>query len=391
MTISLKSTLTLYPLTIKEDKKHYLVEESISGEFFEMPKVCIDAIKMMNNGFNLGQVQASLLQTYPKEEVDLLDFSHQLVELGLVQSIDGKIIEMKKENHKIRGFEWIPAKVGKLLFNRVTSKLYFLVFMMNILFLVLNPKLLPTYQDMFVFDVMIWNVLIYAVLSLILLLIHEMGHVLAIRSHNLPTNWNIAHRLMLVVMETDLTAAWKLPNHRRNILYLGGMCFDQVLLFTALSWKLTLPNDELILHGILSMIALDIFIKTIYQCCFYMKTDLYFVFENISGCYNLMENAKQHLREWLPFIKEDTTTTVYQEEKRTVRLYSYFFLCGIILTFSLFAFYFLPQAVYVYMNIIPQLLLPMNSVYFWDAIIILGQSLIILVLLFYSITKSKRL
>ncbi len=293
--------------------------------FFEMPKVCIDAIKMMNNGFNLGQVQASLLQTYPKEEVDLLDFSHQLVELGLVQSIDGKIIEMKKENHKIRGFEWIPAKVGKLLFNRVTSKLYFLVFMMNILFLVLNPKLLPTYQDMFVFDVMIWNVLIYAVLSLILLLIHEMGHVLAIRSHNLPTNWNIAHRLMLVVMETDLTAAWKLPNHRRNILYLGGMCFDQVLLFTALSWKLTLPNDELILHGILSMIALDIFIKTIYQCCFYMKTDLYFVFENISGCYNLMENAKQHLREWLPFIKEDTTTTVYQEEKRTVRLYSYFF------------------------------------------------------------------
>lgn len=192
-------------------------------------------------------------------------------------------------------------------------------------------------------------------------------------------------------METDLTAAWKLPNHRRNILYLGGMCFDQVLLFTALSWKLTLPNDELILHGILSMIALDIFIKTIYQCCFYMKTDLYFVFENISGCYNLMENAKQHLREWLPFIKEDTTTTVYQEEKRTVRLYSYFFLCGIILTFSLFAFYFLPQAVYVYMNIIPQLLLPLNSVYFWDAIIILGQSLIILVLLFYSITKSKRL
>ena len=32
-----------------------------------------------------------------------------------------------------------------------------------------------------------------------------------------------------------------------------------------------------------------------------MKTDIYYVFENMTGCYNLMESGKQYLHKWLPF------------------------------------------------------------------------------------------
>ena len=35
--LTLQSQITLYPLSIQKDKKNYIVEEPVSGDFFEMP------------------------------------------------------------------------------------------------------------------------------------------------------------------------------------------------------------------------------------------------------------------------------------------------------------------------------------------------------------------
>ena len=47
MTITIHSSLSLVPIEIRKDKKNYIVEDQVSGEFYEMSDVCIDAINLI--------------------------------------------------------------------------------------------------------------------------------------------------------------------------------------------------------------------------------------------------------------------------------------------------------------------------------------------------------
>ncbi len=389
MNISLQSQLTLYPLTIREDKKHYIVEESLSGDFFEMPKICIDAIYLINRNVPLNQIEQELKPQYLDEEVDLVEFVEQLVELGLVKEIDGETVEVTKNNNSPQGFTWLSPKVGQFFFNKVTTKLFMAIIILNILLVIVNPQLLPTYQDLFIFDAMTFNMLTFMGTSLLLIIIHEFGHVLAVRSHGLPAKLDVGHRLLFVVFQTDLSPAWKLSPKQRNVLYLAGICFDQLMVLIAFILKLSFPEANSLFIGILGIIVLDIFIKTIYQCCFYMKTDIYYLFEILTGCYNLMENGRQYLSRWLPFIKQDSTTETFEDEAKFVRMYSVFYICGLLLTFSIFIIYFIPQLYYAYSQTLPELLHPGGNPYFWDAVVFLGQTILIGSLLIYSWHKSN--
>ncbi|MCR1834783.1 hypothetical protein NSA56_10270 [Oceanobacillus caeni] len=96
MKLSLESQITLYPLSIQKDRKNYIVEEPVSGDFFEMPEICIDAMERINDGQLLGEIESELQKKYPKEKVDIIEFGGQLMELGLIQEVNGEKVKLKK-------------------------------------------------------------------------------------------------------------------------------------------------------------------------------------------------------------------------------------------------------------------------------------------------------
>ena len=148
MNVSLQSNITLYPLSIQKDKKNYIVEEPISGDFFELPEIGVDAIKRLENGEELAAIEKGLKDSYPNEEVDILEFVEQLVELGLVQEVDGVPVNREKKkqiNSGAGGFLWIPSRIGRFFFNGTMNKIYLLLLVMNICILILNPELFPHY------------------------------------------------------------------------------------------------------------------------------------------------------------------------------------------------------------------------------------------------------
>lgn len=391
MKVSLQSELTLYPLTIRKDKKHYIVEEPISGDFFELPEIGVDAIKRLEQGEELVSIEHALKTSYPDEEVDIIDFVEQLLELGLVQEVDGVLVkkEQSKSTSRSGGFLWIPHSVGRIFFNGVMNKIYLLLLVANIVMIILNPNLFPHYKDIFLFDSMMLNIISYLFISLLLILIHEFGHILAIRSHDLPAKLSIGNRLIFIVFETDLTQAWKLDPKKRNILYLAGLSFEQVILFLSLGAMLLFPDAGII--GILGIIVLDIFIKFIYQCCFYMKTDVYYVVENITGCYNLMENGKIYLSSRFKKRRKDEEINkeMFHGEWNLIRLYSVFYIVGVVLTLILAVLYFVPQLYYTYTTIYLNLLGTGDRAAFWDAIAFLIMTMLMLVLLMYVANKQR--
>lgn len=393
MEITLQSQITLHPLTIKKDRKNFIVEEPISGDFFEMPEICIEAIQQIMKGETLVNIEKHLINKYTEEDVDLIGFLHQLFDLKLIKTIDGK--ELSNQNIKdlkeTGEFRWIPAKVGRFFFNRFSNKLYFTLTIANILMIIFNSEFIPHYRDVFIFeDAVTFNILIYMGVTLILLNIHEMGHVLAGRSYDLPSKLSIGNRLIFIVLETDLTQGWKLKPKQRNILFLAGMCFEQVILFFSLLLLIFSPIQNIIFIGILKIVVLYILVTTVYQFSFYMKTDIYYLVENITGNYNLMENAKQHLRKWFPFIKNDSTTETFDGEEGAVKIYSLFLVSGVCLTFLVFGLYFIPQTVVGIKTSIYHLSHSFGTIYFWDGLVFMIQLLVIIGLLLFVNKKKQK-
>ncbi len=387
--ITKETIIELHEIEIRKDNKNFIIEDLATKEFYEMPLVCIDALNFISNGFKLGEIEEKLEKAYPDEEIDIVKFGEQLLELNLVHSVDGKIIETQKGQGDNLGFEWIPTRVGKAFFNTYTKYLYGVLFIGNVAIFCFTPSLFPHFMDLFVFDLLSLNILVLGTLSLVLVMIHEFGHILAIRSYNLPTSLNIGHRLYLIVFETDLTMAWKLHPKQRNILYLAGVCFDNVVLFVALILQLFAPIQSEIISGLIGLVVFDVIVRIIYQACIYMKTDFYYYFENKTGTYNLMENSIHMIRNVFSRSKPENKE-LFQGEEKIVLSYAVFYLVGVVITLGLFFIYYLPQLIYMFINILPGFKASFSESYFWDAVIFTLQMVVLIVLLLYSFSKSLK-
>jgi hypothetical protein len=370
LNITLQSRLSITPIEIRKDKKHYIVEDKLTGDFYEMPEVCIDAIDLINQGFSLGEIETSLIEKFPNEEVNLVDFANQLFELGLIDQLDGEKIEKKHISKEPSGMLWVSPKLGRFFFNKFTVLLYSVILVLNIVIFIVHPSLFPHRDDIFVFDIMFVNVIFWMAFSFLFVLIHEFGHVLAIRAHNLPTKMEIGHRMFFVVLLTDMSSIWRLPPKDRNILFLAGLYFDSILLFLALITQLFFPNSSNFIIGLVHLATFDIVLRMIFQCCIYMKTDLYYVFENISGCYNLMENAKQAINKRLSFLKlQQMDEVIFSGEKRTVSFYTLLYFLGFVITIFLYFHYYIPEIIHVGEQILPGFINSPTSLLFWDAVV----------------------
>jgi putative peptide zinc metalloprotease protein len=389
MNITPHSRISIVPIEIHKDKKNYIVEDKFSGEFYEMPEICIEAINRINKGFSLGEIETTLIEKFPKEEVNLVDFANQLFELELIDQIDGVKIEKKQISNEQSGMLWVSPRIGKFFFNKFTVLLYSVIFLLNIALFIVYPPLFPHRDDIFIFDIMFVNVIVWMSFSFLFVLIHEFGHVLAIRAHNLPTKMEIGHRMFFVVLLTDMSSIWRLPPKDRNILFLAGLYFDSILLFLALIGQLLFPDSSKFIIGLMHLATFDIVVRMIFQCCIYMKTDLYYVFENVSGCYNLMENAKQTIRKRLSFLKfQQMDEVIFSGEKRTVTFYTILYFLGFVITIFLYFNYYIPQLIHVGKQTLPGFVQPPTSLLFWDAVVFSLQVSIFISLLLYSWRKK---
>ncbi|WP_010272822.1 hypothetical protein [Paenibacillus senegalensis] len=392
MELSSSSKLTLSSLKLHEKRKHYIVEDTVSGEFYEMPFLCIEAIRLLEKGLTLQEVESQLQQLYPEEEVDMLSFARQLIELELVTAINGSALRRTSEARgPSQAQEPSPFTgfLARLLFSPLALAGYGAMMLATFALWIARPWLFPHYTDLFVSEWMVANSIMWLVLSLLIVLIHESGHFLAVRSRGVTSRLGIGHRLFLVVFETEMSGVWRLPAKQRYIPYLGGMCFDIVLLFAAtaarLLWGQALPWVD----HVGALVGLCVLINLGYQLLFFMKTDLYYVIENATGVYNLMESSKAWLSRYLPFAPSKDEV-IFHGEEPAVRRYALFYLSGLLVSFLLFIGYLLPQTVHAVYLSLPKLAAPWQSAVFWDGAVFMLELALMLGLLGYSWYRKWR-
>lgn len=116
MELTLNSTVCLHTIQFRKEQKNYTVKDTITGEKYEMPPLWIDALAMMRDGFLLGEIEEKLKEEYPSEEVNMLAFMKQLLELELVEMVDGEEIACTKKKEKDY-LAWLRPHVEQFFLN----------------------------------------------------------------------------------------------------------------------------------------------------------------------------------------------------------------------------------------------------------------------------------
>ncbi|WP_377867042.1 hypothetical protein [Bacillus sp. R86525] len=116
MELTLNSTVCLHTIQFRKEQNNYIVKDIITGEKYEMPPLWIDALAMMRDGFLLGEIEAKLKEEYPAEEVNILAFTRQLLELELVGMVDGEEIACTKKKEKDY-LAWVRPRVEQFFLN----------------------------------------------------------------------------------------------------------------------------------------------------------------------------------------------------------------------------------------------------------------------------------
>ena len=115
MELTLNSTVCLHTIQFRKEQKNYTVKDTITGEKYEMPPLWIDALAMMRDGF-IGEIEEKLKEEYPSEEVNMLAFTKQLLELELVEMVDGEEIACTKKKEKDY-LAWLRPHVEQFFLN----------------------------------------------------------------------------------------------------------------------------------------------------------------------------------------------------------------------------------------------------------------------------------
>jgi len=385
-------TIRLAPHRIVFEKTQYIVEHLVSGEFFEMPQPAVEAIESLAKGIPLNQIEQELLIKYPDEDINIVDFLAQLEDMGfLITEKEYSIYSENELDLKIEEYSTSKSsRIGKLFFRNQVMPVYAILFCANIVFFISNPGLFPQPRDLFPFDSMVLNIIVSMVVSVILLAIHEVGHVLAARAYGLKTNVRLGHRLILPVIETQMPSIWRLPRNSRNIPLLAGLIVDHTILFLSLVILSFVPSLSVIITGIFGLIVLQLIMMSIYQCMFFMKTDLYYILQNVTGSYNLLENTEGLLKEKIPFIRQKNTTVIYDKERNIVRGYAVIYIFGMLASGLILVFYVIPQLMYSFTISFDRLLLQTSLSLRLDAILFFAQFVIFAGVLLYSWSRKYK-
>jgi putative peptide zinc metalloprotease protein len=322
--ISGDSRIRLRHLTARRDRDGWVIGRIETGDFVAVPDTAYRVVTLVGEGKTIHEVSAALRAETGKR-FDVADFVTAFDELGFIEAVDG---EGRSDENLIRpSWPWLrPGHVRWLLhpampFVVATAAVTAAVIM------VLRPALVPSYR------MLVWNrhaglvLAVNAAIAWTLILLHESAHLATARAAGVPGRITLTTRLQFLAAQTDVSGVWAAPRRIRLTVYLAGMgvqacCIAICLLIIVLTGARGLTLELLCVVTTQSVISLPL------QFMVFMRTDIYFVLQDFSGCADLYADGSRYLRylgrraRGAARQEPDPTSTYSPRQRRAVRAYS---------------------------------------------------------------------
>lgn|GEM_PF-823788 len=394
------SIIRLRMLLERKEDDRYIIGNEDTEIYVSISQTAYDILKLFKRGLRVRDIKHIVREKY--SNVNINAFINNLLRHDFVSSIGSRQMTEKLKSKVKPMFSFIKPKHVKFLFNPAAYCIYAFIIFYALAILLLNPHYLPQYSDYF----FIKRLAILAPLSFIfgwlLVFLHEFAHYLAARSLNITASFGIANRLYFLVAITDVTNVYKVERKKRYKVYLAGIISDILVVAVSIIFlfffDLGILHFSPILYLFLKFIILLEFLGIAWQFYFFLRTDIYYVFENMFRINNLSQKTSLMLRNLFTiFSKKHHHFRIRcrsERELKLVRFYSVFYALGIIASMLMLLFYEMPIAFLLIGSSIQKLFIgAMFSIrtMLYDASIFLFFWLINQALLLYALIRHYKL
>ncbi|MEV0172201.1 site-2 protease family protein [Streptomyces sp. NPDC050803] len=344
VTVGPASRVQLHGLTWREDGAEWIVGRPESRTFVAMPEAGITAIRLLDQGLSVAEAEKRLLAE-TGEELDLAEFVHDLMDLGFVARAEGRPVEsgpvrpptlprLRPEHVRFLLSPLLPLLPAVLVAGALVA-------------LVLRPDLVPTYRSM------LWSergsvvIVSGAVVGWSIVLLHELAHLAVARAAGVPGRIGFGTRLQFLVAQTDISGIELAPRRHRLTAYLAGIGVNLCVGATAfLLLTVTAPGSAP--HRLLAATVLWAVLPLTFQLMMFMRTDVYFVLQDLTGCRDLYGDGRAYARHLAARLLRrhtgaaDPSLALPPTERRAVRIYSLILVVGTTLCLAALAAYTVP-------------------------------------------------
>ncbi|MEU7988754.1 hypothetical protein AB0B56_28205 [Streptosporangium canum] len=368
----------LRPLSMVEEGDEVLVGDPATGTFVAMPAVGGVVISALLRGASEEEAAAEA-EAFAGEPVDMPSFVATLAELGFVDDRPG-VERRAVRTAPIQMRRWmagVSQRAARPFFGPVAWTCYTVLALFCLAVFVAWPSLFPSpARDAFLLDDVGLSALLLVPFVLVSTALHEGGHWLAARAIGVESRFGMDRRMMLPVLETDLSQIWTVPRRRRYGPLLGGMAVDVVLLSLLLGARLLIRQGTWSPDPLVdATLSTWVFVKLaglLWQCMVFLRTDLYGVLVNVLGCRDLWRVKTLMLRRAFGRLTPAQAAelgSAAPADVRAGRWFRWLWLAGFAGVLAWFVFFVAPVVVTVLVWAAEGLLLGPLSSRFWYALL----------------------
>ncbi len=330
-----QSRLELFPLQVKEDAGGFVVGRPTIGSYVTLSSGALAATGLLRDGRTIEETKAVLARDHADRGTRLRPLVEVLLAAGLVKAVDHAALP-----------EPLPARRYHLaslrrqhvawVFSRPAAAAYLALLGAALAILLVHPGYLPRPGDALAAASPVLSLVLLWGVSTLILAAHELAHLIAAAFLGVRAGFALGHRLLFPVLQTDLTDLWLVDRKRRYLAYAAGMANDVLLACVAVI-GLWLSDRQLLplpapAYRTLRLALLVLAAGVLWQFNFYLRTDVYYLVANFTGCHNLSGDAAAYLKAKLKRLlareAPEPLRGVPQRERRTVRAFAALMVVG---------------------------------------------------------------
>jgi hypothetical protein len=343
--VSDASRVRLHSLHLREDGESWIVGRVETGDFIAIPPVGRRVLTLLPD-LTVAEVRTRLLDE-TGAEVDVADFVSSLVDVGFVAEVDGNEVDSAPVPRSM--LAWLRPDHVRWLLHPVVALVLAAVVLAGLAAIGFDPGLTPEPHDL------LWSRLGALVLLgnvgivWTLILLHEFAHLLTARAAGAPGRMSLGTRLQFLAAQTDVSGVWAAPRRARFTVYLAGIATNLLIAAVCVLVRAAgvggHPGELLAAVALLSLSLIPA------QFLVFMRTDLYFVLQDVAGCANLYADGSDYARYVAGRLVRrrtsdgDPSRRLSGRERVAVRLYTVVLVAGTITCLAVELLVTLPVAI----------------------------------------------
>lgn len=291
-TVAGRSRVRLRPLCERRDGDGWVIGRIETGDFISVPDVAHRVITMLGQDQAIDEI-AARLRAETGTNFAVGDFVAALDEIGFVAAVDGHI---HADNARPRpSLPWLRPGHVRWALHPLARAVVAGFAMAGVVMLALHPALLPSYR------VLVWSrhaglvLVVNAAIAWTLILVHELAHLATARAAGVPARITLSTRLQFLAAQTDVSGVWAAPRRTRMTVYLAGMSVDVCNAgICLLILGLAVPHG--LVRNLLAVVVAETLLALPVEFMVFMRTDVYFVLQDLTRCANLYTDGSAYLR-----------------------------------------------------------------------------------------------